>query len=154
MCIRDSSAAKTKGKLGFFSQGELLQSINDAAFLLNPGEMSPLVNSEFGFHLLYVFDEEFPENINCKKLTLDQKNLYADIVYGQERDLLLQDYLQDLWACARIEVKDPLDSGLPSIESLPNVEMPTTRVELEWAPFVKGLWKKLPVRTKNSLLVD
>ena len=25
-----------------------------------------LVNSEFGFHLLYVFDEEFPENINCK----------------------------------------------------------------------------------------
>jgi len=117
----DPSVAKTKGKLGFFSQGELLQSINDAAFLLNPGEMSPLVNSEFGFHLLYVFDEEFPENINCKKLTLDQKNRYADIVYGQEKDLLLQDYIQDLWACARIEVKDPLESGLPSIESLPNV---------------------------------
>ena len=117
----DPSAVKTKGKLGFFSQGELLQSINDAAFLLNPGEMSPLVNSEFGFHLLYVFDEEFPENINCKKLTLDQKNRYADIVYGQEKDLLLQDYIQDLWACARIEVKDPLESGLPSIESLPNV---------------------------------
>ena len=36
---------------------------------------------------------------------------------------LLQDYIQDLWACARIEVKDPLESGLPSIESLPNVEM-------------------------------
>ena len=117
----DPSAAKNKGKLGFFSQGELLQSINDAAFLLNPGEMSSLVSSEFGFHLLYVFDEEFPENINCKKLTLDQKNRYADIVYGQEKDLLLQDYIQDLWACARIEVKDPLESGLPSIESLPNV---------------------------------
>ena len=70
---------------------------------------------------MYVFDEEFPENINCKKLTLDQKNRYADIVYGQEKDLLLQDYIQDLWACARIEVKDVIMvSGIIN-ESLPNV---------------------------------
>ena len=118
----DPSAAKNNGRLGFFSQGELLQVINDKAFQLNPGEMSSLVASEFGFHLLHVFDEEIPGDINCDKLSLSQKNQYADVVYGKERDLLLQDYVQELWACARIEVKDPFDSGLPSAESLPNVE--------------------------------
>ena len=57
-----------------------------------------------------------------KKMTLAQKNNYADIVYGQERDSLLQDYLSELWSCARIEIKNPYDSGLPPAENLPIVE--------------------------------
>ena len=118
----DPSVTKTRGRLGFFSQGELLQVISDEAFKLNPGEMSSLVTSDFGFHLLYVFDEEVSEDIDCKKLTLAQKNSYADIVYGQERDSLLQDYLSELWACARIEIKNPHSSGLPPAENLPRVE--------------------------------
>ena len=119
----DPSVTKTKGRLGYFSQGELLQVINDAAFLLNPGEMSPIISSEFGFHLLHVFDEEVPEGINCEKLTPSQNNQYANVVYGKKRDRLLQDYLQELWACARIEVKNPFDSGLPHEKNLPKMKV-------------------------------
>ena len=40
-----------------------------------------------------------------------------------EKDLLLQDYIQDLWACARIEVKDPLESGLPVSKAFQMLEI-------------------------------
>lgn len=66
-----------------------------------------------------VYDEKFPEGVNCSNLSLEQKNGYADILYGRRRDALLEEYLEELWVCARIEVKNPADSSLPGPETLP-----------------------------------
>ena len=47
----------------YFQKGELLEVINDTAFALDVGEISELVHSEFGFHMLYVYDEKNNERI-------------------------------------------------------------------------------------------
>jgi peptidyl-prolyl cis-trans isomerase SurA len=47
---------KEGGVLGFFKTNELMPALEEAAFALKPGEVSPLVRSSEGFHILRVME--------------------------------------------------------------------------------------------------
>jgi len=49
----------TRGDLGWFPRGYLLESVvEDAAFALQPGQISGVIASGVGFHIIYVIDRE------------------------------------------------------------------------------------------------
>lgn len=48
----DCSSAKKMGDLGWFGRGEMQKEFEDAAFALQPGEMSHLVETASGIHLI------------------------------------------------------------------------------------------------------
>ncbi|KAL4879042.1 hypothetical protein BJY04DRAFT_194619 [Aspergillus karnatakaensis] len=48
----DCSSARKKGDLGFFGHGEMQKEFEDAAFALQPGEISDIVSSQSGLHLI------------------------------------------------------------------------------------------------------
>ena len=49
----DCSSARDGGDLGRFSHGQMARRFSDAAFALEPGELSNPVHTEFGVHLIF-----------------------------------------------------------------------------------------------------
>ncbi|KAK4215736.1 hypothetical protein QBC37DRAFT_116946 [Rhypophila decipiens] len=52
MSESDCSSARKRGDLGYFGRGDMQKEFEDAAFALDVGEMSPIVSTASGFHLI------------------------------------------------------------------------------------------------------
>ena len=49
----DCSSFKNNGDLGFFGRGMMQKPFEDSSFGLNVGEMSSIVSTDSGYHLIY-----------------------------------------------------------------------------------------------------
>jgi NIMA-interacting peptidyl-prolyl cis-trans isomerase 1 len=53
----DCSSARKKGDLGYFARGDMQKEFEDAAFALQPGEISGIVDTASGLHLIERYGE-------------------------------------------------------------------------------------------------
>jgi peptidyl-prolyl cis-trans isomerase D len=79
---QDPGSAAKGGDLDFFGRGAMVKAFEDAAFALKKGEISPLVETEFGFHIIQVTDIKAPQ---LQSFALARAGLEADLRRDQAR---------------------------------------------------------------------
>ena len=66
---QDPGSAKKGGELGFFSRGEMVSEFESAAFALKPGEVSPIIETQFGFHIIQLIERR-GNTLNARHILL------------------------------------------------------------------------------------
>ena len=97
----DDASGKTGGDLGFFKRGELLPELEGIAFNLKPGEISGLVWTKIGFHIVKITERREGHVIPFEDVTEKVKGQYV----GEQSERLFKDWLKELKAQSFIEVK-------------------------------------------------
>ncbi|MFM7217700.1 MAG: peptidylprolyl isomerase [Bacteroidota bacterium] len=75
---QDPGSAKKGGELGFFERGMMVPEFEAAAFNLKPGEMSMIIETKYGFHLLQLIERR-GNQINVRHILLQPKISDADL---------------------------------------------------------------------------
>jgi len=87
----DPGSMTKGGELGFVGRGELFTEFEAAAFSLKPGELSPIVKTQKGYHIIQMIERR-GEYINVRHILMIPKASTADMIKSK-KDI---DHIADL----------------------------------------------------------
>jgi len=93
-------SAAQGGDLGFFSKGQMVKPFESAAFAMEPGEISDIVKTQFGYHIIKVTDKRGPvtfdeakddikRTLGKQKIADSYNRFYAEVREKADVDVFL-----------------------------------------------------------------
>ena len=76
---QDPGSARKGGELGFFPRGRMVAEFESAAFALKPGEVSPIIETQLGFHIIQLIERR-GNTINARHILIIPKVSPEDLL--------------------------------------------------------------------------
>ena len=95
-------SGKNGGSLGWFSRGMMVPAFDQAVFSMKDGEVSDIIETQFGYHIIYRTDHEdaAPADFN------EAHESIRDFLHHARRGEALSSYVNDLRAKAKVEIQE------------------------------------------------
>jgi peptidyl-prolyl cis-trans isomerase C len=95
----DNSAAQG-GDLGFFGKGQMVPAFEQAAFALQPGQVSEVVETQFGFHVIKMTEKRAASTVPFEQVSARIRDYLSE----QKKQERAQSFIDTLKKKAKIEV--------------------------------------------------
>ncbi|HXI83776.1 MAG TPA: peptidylprolyl isomerase [Verrucomicrobiae bacterium] len=116
----DPGSARNGGDLGFFGRGQMVPEFDTAAFSLKTNEVSDVITTQYGYHVLLVTDRKPAQTIAFDQVK-DELGQYLKQRKGND---VTHDQVASLRKAAKVEILVPEPPPAPVVETAP-VQAPT-----------------------------
>lgn len=100
---QDPGAAKDGGDLGSFKRSDMLPEIGDTVAAMKPGEISSLVSSPAGLHIIKLEQKNQEKGRSFEEV----KDSIEEQLFKKKSDERFNQWVKDLRAAATIDIKEP-----------------------------------------------
>lgn len=88
------------GDLGSFGKGQMVPPFEQAAFAMKPGEISDVVETQFGYHIIKLTEKKPAESVSFK----EAQARIEEYLKGQKVNSAVMDYVAEARKSAKIEI--------------------------------------------------
>jgi len=90
---KDPGVKRNQGDLGWFTWGTMVDEFQNAAFQMQPGEVSAPVKTEYGYHIIKLVDRRELEH---RPSYAESKDQIRNLITERRKRTLMQDYVESV----------------------------------------------------------